>query len=583
MYSLLNLMMCLSHQLSGILLLFITVISFFPSVWAEAPVVVQFRMEEEAPLHTTIGNVSRYLLQQPRITSDSPFFKITPNGMIQLAHRVDLETLCLERSLCCDLEKPCELTCSVAIESESTGAIRFLELRVRVQDINDNAPQFATGPANGQQIVQISELAEPGHVISLAPAIDRDLAKEHQIQRYLMHGDQLQQTFELDYADLPSVRLRLLTPLDYETVTQYSGTLEACDSRSCTSQNLTVKVIDENDNRPIFLKHSYEVVVPENATVGQTVLELEAMDKDSPPNARMDFYFHGLVDPGLKETFRVEQDTGRIVLQSRLAAQRRTEYRFAVAVDGAKPITIGHSQPDSPTSRGVNLNAGTPDVAKVFIKVKDLNDFSPQIRMFSPTEGQALTVPENAQPQRVCVVQVTDDDVGQNAQVSCDIVGPSGITDTFALSGSGKYYTLSTTRVLDAEVESRFTVTIACSDAGTPPRSSSRDLVVRVEDLNEYPPHLTQSTYQTSVYENAKSGTEVVRVSRYCLVCFRLSSPRSCGKDLNISSQKWDLGLVCRGGRGSRPGWRVGGLRAFIPKKVRGSNPKFVGHFGDSR
>ncbi|KAF5406093.1 Protocadherin-1 [Paragonimus heterotremus] len=485
---------------------------------ADTPPVVRFVAKEESPLRTTIGNVSNFLLPQPNIITDSVFFNITPAGLIQLAQRLDLEALCTEKSLCCEQEKPCELTFSAVIESRMSRDMQTLEIRVQVLDINDNAPMFASSSSTGQ-ILEVSESAPVGSMFDLAAAFDRDVSKENQIQRYNLHGTELRRMFELDNSEPPVVRLRLLNSLDYEKVTRYAGSLEACDPRSCVRQNLSVFVTDTNDNRPAFLKTSYAVSIPENFTVGQPVLQLEAEDQDSPPNARMDFRFHGEVDQGILNTFRLDRESGKIVLRTHLAAHRRSEYRFEVSVLEASSDTgqlIVDSSGGSGSSSSSTVSVASNNLASVIILVEDLNDFSPVIKMFSPTEGQSLSVKENVPPTRVCVVQVTDNDSGENGRVTCQLIpNPSSqadALDAFNLTASGKWHTLSTTRPFDAELEPQLTVTIACTDFGEPRRSSSRELIVKVEDTNEFPPVLEKTSYHTSVYENAEAGLEIVRV-----------------------------------------------------------------------
>ncbi|TGZ60228.1 hypothetical protein CRM22_008677 [Opisthorchis felineus] len=476
--------------------------------------VLRFVVNEESALRTTIGNISAYLLPHPTITTDSKFFDVTTTGLVQLARRLDLESLCTENFLCCKLEQPCELSFSVVIESGTSREMQPLEIRVRILDINDNVPSFGPNSENGQ-VLEVSEMAKVGSLFSLTPAVDRDVSKENQVQRYTLHGVELLRMFELDDSEPPNVRLRLVRSLDYEKTTSYTGSLEACDPRSCMRQNLTIRVTDANDNPPRFVKSTYSVSVPENFTVGQMVLQLEAEDIDSPPYAQMDFRFHGTADQDLYNTFRLERNTGRVVLRTRLAAHRRSEYKFDVSVvEGSSTAIMDHGSSTSVS----NPILGSSNLAHVTITVEDLNDFSPNIKMFSPSEGQQLSVPENSPPTRVCVVQVTDSDSGDNGRVACRLVQSAASAsettlDSFVLSNAGKLYTLSTTRSFDAEREPQVAVTIVCTDFGSPQRSSGRDLVIKIEDINEFPPELDKTTYHAAVYENAEAGVEVVRIS----------------------------------------------------------------------
>lgn len=72
---------------------------------------------------------------------------------------------------------------------------------------------------------------------------------------------------------------------------------------------------------------------------------------------------------------------------------------------------------------------------------------------------------------------------------------------------------LSTTRALDREQVSHFTLVILCSDLGDPPRSSLVQLQVRVLDDNDHGPSFPMLHYQASVREDAQVGTEVLVLS----------------------------------------------------------------------
>ncbi|CAH8642643.1 unnamed protein product [Schistosoma haematobium] len=485
---------------------------------------IQLKIDEESPLHTTVGNITSYLFKKSKITSDSIYFTITPNGLIQLIKRLDIESLCIEQLLCCEYNKPCELISNIIIEGMNTNELQLLELNVIVQDINDHKPQFING---NEQIIKISELSEIGTILNVIPAIDLDISPENQIQQYTIHGIELKH-FELDINNLPNIYLRLIQLLDYELIKHYNGIIEACDKRYCIQQNLTIQVIDANDNKPLFLKHSYELTIPENFSVGQTILIFNAIDKDSDINARMNYQLQDNMDLNLKKTFRLDSHSGHLILQSRLAAHQRSEYRFTVTVSEVlnnqiQSVDITSSSSSSSTSSLLSRIPVTPsDTANVVITVQDLNDFSPSIKMISPMEGKSLSILENSEHIRVCVLQVTDNDLYDNGRVQCHLVSNtlelsnnlinSTNIDSFELTQTGNHYTLLTTRSFDAELEPHIIVNIACTDYGIPPRSSSRELMINIDDVNEYPPELERINYHASIMENVKSGVEVVQI-----------------------------------------------------------------------
>ena len=72
---------------------------------------------------------------------------------------------------------------------------------------------------------------------------------------------------------------------------------------------------------------------------------------------------------------------------------------------------------------------------------------------------------------------------------------------------------LSTTRALDREEVSNFTLVILCSDLGSPPQSSTAQLQVRVLDVNDHSPSFPRQQYEASVREDAPVGTTVLVLS----------------------------------------------------------------------
>jgi Cadherin domain len=76
-----------------------------------------------------------------------------------------------------------------------------------------------------------------------------------------------------------------------------------------------VTVLDANDNSPVFDRDSYEVRVPETASVGTVLVTVRATDKDSGLNGAVHYEFskHSGHDYGM--LFVIRPDSGKIVLQ----------------------------------------------------------------------------------------------------------------------------------------------------------------------------------------------------------------------------------------------------------------------------
>lgn len=103
-------------------------------------------------------------------------------------------------------------------------------------------------------------------------------------------------------------------PLDREAVAQYWLSVTARDRSRAALQgscNISVVVLDENDNDPQFGQRRYAVQVAEDVPVGHTVLVVRATDADAGENARITYTL-------ANEThwlFAIDNETGVITTQ----------------------------------------------------------------------------------------------------------------------------------------------------------------------------------------------------------------------------------------------------------------------------
>lgn len=81
-------------------------------------------------------------------------------------------------------------------------------------------------------------------------------------------------------------------PLDREIQDSYRLRVQAADQTGAASSlstqvDLTVMVLDVNDNPPVFQKQDYAVTVPEDVAVGSELLRVFASSKDIGVNAEI--------------------------------------------------------------------------------------------------------------------------------------------------------------------------------------------------------------------------------------------------------------------------------------------------------
>ncbi|XP_040107285.1 protocadherin-23 [Oryx dammah] len=356
--------------------------------------------------------------------------------------------------------------------------LRSVMAKVVILDVNDHSPTFTSFP-----IAHVREDAAVGSLVHHVTAQDPDAGRNGRVTFSILSGNE-DMAFMLDES---SGFLTTASPLDYEIKSQHILTLLALDGGTPTlssSQTLTITVLDVNDEAPVFKQHLYEASVKENQNPGEFVTRVEAVDRDSGINSKLQFE----IMPGASfRLFQINSDTGEVVTATRLDREVQEVLTLRVLVrDGGAPALSG--------------------TTVILCTVGDENDHAPEIVV--PRDD--IEVLENQEPGLVYTFLASDMDAGSNGVVTYHII--DGNTDEyFAINEmSGE---LSTARALDREEVSNFTLVILCSDLGSPPQSSTAQLQVRVLDVNDHSPSFPRLRYQASVREDAPVGTTVLVLS----------------------------------------------------------------------
>jgi len=289
----------------------------------------------------------------------------------------------------------------------------IVQVFITILDINDNDPVF---PANVTRQIDIVESAPIGSRFPLPAAVDRD-SPRFNIQRYAFTGvtSRPEMAFELRNDRNPDgtidVRLVLVRSLDRESRPEYHFTLVAYDGgvptpRSATC-DVTVVVLDVNDNRPTFERNHYEASVVENAQIGTSVLRVRATDQDIGVNGVVRYQ---LASGSYGNMFAVDELTGDVTVVGALDYERSTIHHILVsAVDGD-----GKGSPEVALSSDVTVQ----------IRVVDVNDNAPMVTINTLTASGAdvASVAEDAAVGTfVSHVIVSDPDSFSNGQTQCSV------------------------------------------------------------------------------------------------------------------------------------------------------------------
>ncbi|XP_065534234.1 protocadherin-17 [Lathamus discolor] len=399
------------------------------------------------------------------------------SGLLYTKQRIDREALCRRST-------KCQLSLEVFANDQEICMIK-----VEIQDLNDNAPAFPSDQVD----MDISENAAPGTRFPLTSAHDPD-AGDNGLRTYLLTRDDYG-LFSLDVKSRGDgtkfPELVIQKPLDREEQSHHTLVLTALDGgdppRSGTVQ-INVRLIDSNDNSPIFEAASYVVEMPENAPLGTAVIDLNATDADEGTNGEVLYSFSGYAPERVRDLFSIDPQSGLIRVKGNLDYEESGLIEIDVQARDLGPNPI-------------------PAHCKVTVRLIDRNDNAPTIGFVSVRQG-ALS--EAAPPGTViALVRVTDRDSGKNGQLQCRVLGGGGGPGAVPFTLEENYdnfYTVVTDRPLDREAQDEYNVTIVARDGGNPPLNSTKSFTVRILDENDNPPRFSKNLYVLQVPENNIPG-----------------------------------------------------------------------------
>ncbi|XP_074530322.1 protocadherin-19 isoform X5 [Halichoeres trimaculatus] len=468
-------------QLIGVFLLF--------WVGAEAVINLKYGINEEMKPGSVIGNVTKDALKQGfQIAPQPPYLRVisnseprwvelSPAGILTTQMKIDRDVVCRQNP-----------KCIISLEVMS-NSMEICVIKVEIEDLNDNAPRFPTSHID----IEISENASPGTRFPLEGASDPD-SGIFGVQSYSITPNEL---FGLEIKTRGDgskiAELVVQKSLDRETQSHYTYEISAEDGGDppkIGAVQLNIKVIDSNDNNPVFDETVYTVNVMENSPINTLVIDLNATDPDEGTNGEVVYSFHSYVTEKTRDAFKIDPRTGIITVNGVLDYETTQIYEIDVQAKDLGPNSI-------------------PAHCKVTVNVMDTNDNPPVISLLS-LNTEMVEVSENAQRGYViALVRVSDKDSGANGKVQCRLQG----NVPFRLQEYESFSTILVDGRLDREQKDTYNLTIQAEDSGIPPLRATKSLVVKVTDENDNPPHFLKPHYQEMVMENNLPGSCLLAVS----------------------------------------------------------------------
>ncbi|XP_061302865.1 protocadherin-15 isoform X2 [Pezoporus flaviventris] len=361
-------------------------------------------------------------------------------------------------------------------------------VNIVVTDVNDNGPVFDMFLPKNLSVQEEEANAFVGQV----RATDPDAGVNGQVHYSLANFNNLFRITS-NGSIYTAVKLNREVRDYYELIVE--ATDGAVDPRRSTL-TLAIKVLDIDDNSPVFTNASYTVCVPENLPPGTVFLQIEAKDVD----LGSDVNYRIRTEEAL-QYFALNKYTGELSLLKSLDYESfsDTEATFTFLVEAFD-------------SKGTM----PPGLATVTVRVKDMNDYSP---IFSKKLYRGMVAPDAVKGTVITTVSAEDQDPpgtpASRVRYKVDVVQFPYSASIFDVEeNSGRVVT----RVnLNEEPSTVFKLVVIAYDDGDPVKFNTTTVEIAVLQPSVIP-RFTQDEYRPPpVSESAPKGTVVTVVTAAAL------------------------------------------------------------------
>uniref|UniRef100_A0A3Q1FH58 Protocadherin-16 n=1 Tax=Acanthochromis polyacanthus TaxID=80966 RepID=A0A3Q1FH58_9TELE len=350
-------------------------------------------------------------------------------------------------------------------------------LCVHVIDVNDEVPWFE----ESQYEAQISENQPPGTSVLTVSASDLDQGTNGQVT----YGGVSHEGFSIN----PVTGVITTTKaLDRELQDYYTVTVYAKDGGlppNYAKATVRIKVLDVNDNAPVFGRLYYSIEVPENLEA-LPLFTLRATDPDAENSGVVNYRITAEDQSG---DFHLDRQSGVLSTSRPLDRERKGGYTLTV-------IAQDQGQPSLSST------------ATVEVMVLDINDHSPQFQSSSYTADISEDVPIGS---LVLEVKAIDLDFGPNSQVLYFL--SRGSQSMFIIDqNTGRIITAAP---LDRERTASYTFEVCATDSSPAnPRNSTAQVTIYIQDVNDNAPFFIQDPLIVNISASSISNRRVLATMR---------------------------------------------------------------------
>uniref|UniRef100_A0AAQ5WZ52 Cadherin domain-containing protein n=1 Tax=Amphiprion ocellaris TaxID=80972 RepID=A0AAQ5WZ52_AMPOC len=365
------------------------------------------------------------------------------------------------------------------------------EFIIKVQDINDNPPQFIEGPYRAS-VPEMSAVGTPVTRVTATDADDPVYGNSAKLVYSILEG---QPYFSVD-PNSATIKIAL-HGMDREMREEYLVVIQAKDMGGhmgglSGTTTVTVTLTDINDNPPKFSKSLYEFVIPEDLPIEKMGGKVKANDRDIGENAKSTY---SIIEGDEQGMFIITTDSqtqeGILRLKKPLDYESKRAYTLKVEATNIR------SEP----------NSGVPfkDTATVKIVVED----SDEPPVFSKPM-YLLEVDENASINTVIGTVNARDPDSTGSLVRYFIDRHTDLERQFNINVDNGKITLA--KPLDRETDMWHNITVTATEVRNHSQISRAIVAIRVMDINDNAPEFA-TEYEAFLCENGKPGQVIQTVS----------------------------------------------------------------------
>ncbi|XP_026328265.1 cadherin-23 isoform X1 [Hyposmocoma kahamanoa] len=291
--------------------------------------------------------------------------------------------------------------------------------------------------------------------------------------------------------------------------------IASVDGEDVSSARVNIKLLDMNDNAPVFNEPSYKFNVLENATIGTKIGDVHATDRDYGIFGEIEYTLTGFGS----NMFKTDKNMGGLYVAHNLDYEKQKSYSLTIfAKDGG----------------------GKGSTASIFVDVIDVNDNAPifEASDYSRTIRDGAT---SFEPQFVIRANDADGPLQGNGRIKYTLESDNSITrkgNVFNIDeNTGEITIIDKVETMDTP-RGQYELVVRATDYGIPPMYNETRVYIRVgvpgnqrptfkgnyhhykynvnprnpDSNDDFTFDLNPMNYKASIREDAKPGQNVTMV-----------------------------------------------------------------------